>query len=253
MDLKSLSFMNVVVKNNCITLIGSIDLVNKVRDEKWGLDDFVNELIRQLEYFNGIEVNYYELGEDAFIWLQKKIECGSKLKDDIGKFIEEVELLLNCTRVGLGKFLWKEGYFINEKVFCEEVLTPLFRHMKFESVKYNHGVNEFGKDYILSEITKINSTRYYGVQVKAGNIDGGVNSQIDNILCQIKDAFEMPFYLSNINQQHYISELYVIISGKYTLNAKNKIQCKLQRGTYGTVHFLDKENIEDLIVKYWKK
>lgn len=55
-------------------------------------------------------------------------------------------------------------------MFCGEILTPLFRHMGYDSVMYNHGVNEFGKDYILTETTKINTIRYYGVQVKAGNV-----------------------------------------------------------------------------------
>lgn len=44
--------------------------------------------------------------------------------------------------------------------------------MGFESIIFNHGTKEFGKDYILSEMTKIGKIRYYGVQVKAGNIEG---------------------------------------------------------------------------------
>ncbi|MBD5498531.1 MAG: hypothetical protein HDR11_12360 [Lachnospiraceae bacterium] len=90
------------------------------------------------------------------------------------------------------------------------------------------------------------------LQVKVGNIDGGVNSQIDNIIYQIKDAFEIPFVFKNENKQSYISELYIIISGRFTSNAKEKIRYKISKGIYGAVHFLDKEDIESLIVKYWR-
>ena len=108
------------------------------------------------------------------------------------------------------------------------------------------------KIYWEKEVTKIGTFRYYGVQVKAGNIDGGVNSQIDNIIYQIRDAFEIPFIFKNANEQSYISELYIIISGRFTSNAKEKIRYKISKGIYGSVHFLDKEDIENLIVKYWK-
>lgn len=64
--------------------------------------------------------------------------------------------------------------------------------MGFLTVKFNHGTKEFGKDYLLSEATKFN-IRYYGVQDKADNVDGGVNSKIDEIISQIQDAFLMPF------------------------------------------------------------
>lgn len=99
-------------------------------------------------------------------------------------------------------------------------------------------------------MTKIGKIRYCGVQVKAGNIEGGVNSQIDNILYQIKDAFEMPFSFKDENKQCFISELYIIISGTFTSNAKEKIRYKIPKGFYGAVHFLEKEDIENLIVKY---
>lgn len=67
--------------------------------------------------------------------------------------------------------------------------------MGFESVIFNHGSKEFGKDYILTEMTKINTFRYYGVE---------------------------------------------------------KIRYKISKGIYGAVRFLDKEDIENLIIKYWK-
>lgn len=249
-ELKSILFLFLEVRKNQMWLIASIELLDKVRDDKWGLNDFLEELKKQLKYFKDIKINYYELGEDAFIWLEEPLYPSYSLEKNITVFAKNINELLESVKIGLGKNLLGERHFTSEKLFCEEILTPLFRHMGFESVIFNHGSKEFGKDYILTEMTKINTFRYYGVQVKAGNIDGGVNSQIDNIIFQIRDAFEMPFVFKNENK--YISELYIIISGRFTSNAKEKIRYKSSKGIFGAVHFLDKEDIENLIVKYWR-
>lgn len=251
-DFKSVSLLYIEVRDKHISLIGSFDLMPRVRDDKWGLNDFVGGIKEQLKYYPSISINYYEFGEDAFMWLEKQIASNIDLEESINCFIKEIEEIINNTRIAMSSFLWKEEYFENERIFCEEVLTPLFRHMEFNEVIFNHGTNEFGKDYILSEISKINNLRYYGVQVKAGNIDGGVNSQIDNLIYQIRDAFEMPFNMKNGDHQCYISELIIVISGKFTSNAKEKIRYKVPKGIYGAVHFLDKEDIENLVMKYWR-
>ena len=250
-ELKSILFLFLEVRKNQMSLIASVELLDKVRDDKWGLNDFLEELKKQLKYFEDVKINYYELGEDAFIWLEEPLYSSYNLERNIADFAKDINELLESVKIGLGKNLLGERHFTSEKAFCEDILTPLFRHMGFESVTFNHGSKEFGKDYILTEITKINTFRYYGVQVKAGNIDGGVNSQIDNIIYQIKDAFEIPFF-NNENKQSYISELYIIISGRFTSNAKEKIRYKISKGIYGAVHFLDKEDIDSLIVKYWR-
>ncbi len=250
-ELEDISFLFIEIRRNQIWLIASVELLDKVCDDKWGLNDFVEELKNQLKFFENVDINYYELGKDAFIWLEEPLYSSSNLEKNIVEFVRDVNGLLKSVKIGLGKNVF-ERCCISEKIFCEEILTPLFRHMRFENVIYNHGANEFGKDYILAEMMKINNIRYCGVQVKVGNVDGGVNSQIDNIINQIKDAFEMPFVLKNENRNIYISELYIVISGKFTSNAKEKIRYKISKGIYGAVHFLDREDIENLIVKYLK-
>lgn len=249
-QLKSISYLFFEIKNSQISVLASVELVDKVLDDKWGLNDFVDELKKQLKYYNGIKINYIELGKEAFIWLEKSLSSSYDLEKNVIRFVEEINELLDSTKIGLGRYLLEERHLISEKIFCKEILTPLFRRMGFEGIIFNHGVREFGKDYILFERTKIGKIRYYGVQVKAGNIEGGVNSQIDNIICQIKDAFEMPFFLKDENKQCFISELYIIISGRFTSNAKEKIRYKIPKGFYGAVHFLEKEDIENLLVKY---
>lgn len=249
-ELKSILYLFFEIINGQISIIASVELVNEVVDEKWSLSDFVNELKRQLKHFKDIKIRYFELEIDAFIWFERLFSSSHNLEKKTSSFAEQINELLESTRKGLRRNTLKERHFASEKVFCEEILTPLFRHMGFENVIFNHGVREFGKDYILSEITKMNTIRYYGVQVKVGNIKGGVNSQIDNIIYQIKEAFEIPFSFKDEEQKHYISELYIITNGKFTANAKEKIRYKIPKGIYGAVHFLDQEDIENLIAKY---
>lgn len=80
---ETISFLLLEVRNNNIKLIGSIDMVAQVRDYKWSLNDYVCELKRQLQYYSDIELNYYELGEEAFMWLETEINTNISLHESI--------------------------------------------------------------------------------------------------------------------------------------------------------------------------
>lgn len=71
---------------------------------------------------------------------------------------------------------------------------PLFRKLGFVNVKYNHGNKEFGKDVTFARRTEFDEYEYYGVQVKFGDVSGGANGDINELITQAKDAFSMPFY-----------------------------------------------------------
>lgn len=126
-ELKSILYLFVEIRNCQISIIASVDLVDKVRDERWGLNDFVNELNRQLKYYKDIKINYCELGEDAFIWLEKRLPSRYNLEKSVAGFTKEINELLQSTKMGLGKNFLEERHLTCEKVFCEEILTPLFR------------------------------------------------------------------------------------------------------------------------------
>jgi hypothetical protein len=148
---------------------------------------------------------------------------------------------------------WRPDYENNESLFCTEVLSPLLRRMGFVSVRYLHGVREYGKDFTFSEVSPFSHLRHYGLQAKAGHISGEVNSAIDEIIGQAKDAFAMPYYELGSREPRYISTFVVAISGKFTANAKEKIVHKLPSGLIGSVYFLDRENIIELIDRHWRK
>ncbi|MCW4048109.1 MAG: restriction endonuclease [Candidatus Bathyarchaeota archaeon] len=135
----------------------------------------------------------------------------------------------------------------DEKKFTLEVVLPLLRKMDFVDVKYNHGTREYGKDVTFSENNKFVIRKNYAIQLKAGNISGKAGGEIDIIIGQIDDAFSMPYYDTSSRESRYISELLIIISGRFTDNAKEKIIEKVRQRN---VSFLDIDKIEELLSKY---
>src|SRR5690242_14945671 len=123
--------------------------------------------------------------------------------------------------------------------------------MGFLSVRYTHGVREYGKDFTFSELTLFGVMRHYGLQAKAGDVSSGVNSAIDELIGQADDAFKMPYYEIASTELRYISTFIVAISGRFTSNAKDKIVQKVPRGASGSLLFLDRQLILELIGRYW--
>lgn len=64
---------------------------------------------------------------------------------------------------------------------------------------------------------------FWAAQVKFGNVAGAANAEIDALLAQIDDAFKMPYYDLYTKQRQRIAKLSIIISGKFTENAIEKI------------------------------
>ncbi len=136
-------------------------------------------------------------------------------------------------------------------LFCREILEPLLRRMNFLFVRYTHGRKEYGKDFTFSENTSFGGLRHYGLQAKAGSVSGGVNAQIDELIGQVEDAFSMPFYELGSTDKRFISTFVVAISGHFTENAREKIVEKIPGTLLGSIWFLDRTRINELIERYW--
>lgn len=157
----------------------------------------------------------------------------------------------NVTIVLLGGPKWKPEYEKDEVLFCREILEPLLRRMGCRNVRCTHGKKERGRDFVFSEMTRFNDFVYYAVQAKAGNVSGGVNSDIDEILGQLDDGFKMD-YVEPGCAPVYIAVFIVAISGHFTENAEDKIRQKMPKGiSVGAVHFWDQAKILSLIRQYW--
>ena len=141
----------------------------------------------------------------------------------------------------------------DEKDFALSVVIPLLRKLGFSNVRYNHGRREFGKDIIFSRKTEFDDFEFWGAQVKYGDISGGANSEIDLIISQIDDAFKVPFYSVYTRRKERISKLLIVISGRYTENAIEKICEKIESyAIKNNVVFIDGEKINTIVEKFRK-
>ncbi|MFZ6664632.1 hypothetical protein [Peijinzhouia sedimentorum] len=232
------------------------DDLTENKDNKWAPLAFYIALEKECEHLDNVEIKRYEVQEGLAFNSSMKIRVIFQIGDLIGKSLKESKIIVFNTirrvEISLGNFKWQDAFHKDEKLFSTELILPLLRKMNFSFVHYNHGKKEYGKDFTFKEMDKFGQIRNYGMQVKAGDVSGKVNSTIDEILGQITDAFSMPFYDVNSKSPQYISSFVVAISGKFTENSKEKIMHKINKGLIGSVYFLDKEMIIELIEKNWK-
>lgn len=141
----------------------------------------------------------------------------------------------------------------DEQDFTLSVVIPLLRKLGFSNVRYNHGRREFGKDIIFSRKTEFGDFEFWGAQVKYDDISGGANSEIDLIISQIDDAFKVPFYDVYTKRKERISKLLMVISGRYTENAIEKICEKIESyAVKNNVVFIDGEKLNTIVEKFRK-
>jgi len=219
----------------------------------WSYDAYARALVAQARQ-SGIESEY---GADSSVeGVQFNFafdsQCSCTLREMIAQaagtlceIIQDAELSLS------GGPIWEKAYETDERLFCEKVLVTLLRKMGFLSVRYTHGRKEYGKDCIFSELTRFGELRHYGLQAKAGSVSGSANSEVKEILGQIGEAFEMPYYEVGERTPRYISSFIVAISGHFTENAVEKIREMMPKGAIGSVYFWDREKILSLIAQNW--
>jgi len=226
---------------------------NKYWEGRYGLATFITAINEQLAHHDNWTTTNIELEDDwKGITLRRVIAYGDPLQSSILGAASDLKALLHSAEVALSGLPWREEFSADEDAFCRELLHPLLRRMGFLLVRYTHGKKEYGKDFTFSEITPFGNHRHYGLQAKAGNVSGGVNAAIDELLGQVSDAFSMPYYEIGSKEQRYISTFIIAISGSFTENAREKIVEKMPKGCIGSVYFLDRERITELVERYWK-
>jgi hypothetical protein len=227
---------------------------NKYWNEHFGLSTFISAIQDQVAFLNDWEVSHIDLEDDyKSISLRHIIPSGCRIHDSVVVAADQVKAIMRWAEVALSGLKWEKLYETDEAAFCGEVLYPLLLRMEFCFVRYRHGTKEYGKDFTFSEPTRFGNLRHYGLQAKAGNISGEVNSEIDKLLGQVTDAFGMPYYEIGSKDPCYISTYLIAISGRFTENAREKIVEKMPKGLIGSVYFLDRPRIEELVVRYWHK
>ena len=61
----------------------------------------------------------------------------------------------------------------------------------------------------------------------------------------------MPYTEIGSAEPRYIATFIIAISGRFTDNAKEKIANKINPGLHGSVYFLDRDTLDELIERYW--
>jgi hypothetical protein len=249
---KSFSFTSLKKIKNKVVIEFEVD--EGYFESTWSMPTYftaMGDISLQFPEFSKMELS--EGGPNGYFFTMLYQDSGEgKIKNCFERSKKQLIKLCKATELSLANFKWKKQYENNESLFTIEILLSLLRKMKFLSIRYNHGTREYGKDITFSELDKFGLIKNYGVQVKAGNISGSVNSQVDEIIGQINDAFKMPYYTVESRSPKYISFFIIIISGKFTDNAKEKIMEKIDPSILGTIYFFDKEKIIELVEKYWK-
>jgi len=220
-------------------------------NHKYSVVTYGNKMAEVIRNWRGHEnivfENTDEDGENFDIWYRVSFDTHAAIKDIVAHIINLEKEFVGQTEIALDKGSIKKNALKNEEKFSFNVLLPLFRSMGYQDVQYNHGPREFGRDITFSDIDKLGIRRNFGVQVKAGNLTGEANSELDGLIGQIDDALGMPHLNIYSRESRYITDLIIAISGKFTGNASEKICEKTQRKN---VHFLDIDKIQELAERY---
>jgi hypothetical protein len=164
------------------------------------------------------------------------------------QIVEEIDGAADL-RVGVEP--WKPGDAQDERDFTLRMVLPIVRKLGFQNVRYHHGKREFGRDVLFARFTEFQELEHWAAQVKFGDVNGGASSEVDYILGQIDDAFKMPFHDLYTRQQQRISKIAIIISGRFTENAIEKICEKIgSHAVRNNIVFIDGEKLQTLAERF---
>jgi hypothetical protein len=195
---------------------------------------------------------YADDGDYIFLAFSKEIEASTfdQIITISEQLIQEIEGTVELT---IGAPFKNVQDSSDEADFCLSVVIPLLRKLGFSNVRYNCGKREFGKDILFSRKTEFDDFEFWGAQIKYGDISGAANSEIDQILSQIDDAFKVSFYDVYTRQKQRISKPLLVVSGKYMENAVEKICEKIESyAIKNNVVFLDGAKIDCIAEKFRK-
>jgi Restriction endonuclease len=154
-------------------------------------------------------------------------------------------------RIGIDAFQPEPSQ--NERDFTLRTVLPILRKLGFSNVRYSHGKREYGKDIVFARFTEFGELEHWAAQVKHGDVSGATGGEIDEIFSQIEDAFRMPFYDIYTRTQVRPSKVCVIISGRFTENATEKVCEKIEsHAIRNNVIFVDEAKLSTLAERFRK-
>lgn len=230
----------------------------KYWDGKVGFSHYMETkkaIVEERENEDGdIKLDAYD-DDGAYIFMHYSSEIDCNMCDDAMQIAEQITNEIDgAAELRLGIELFKVSEAENEKDFTLRVVLPILRKLHFINVKYNHGKREYGKDIIFARLTEFDEVEHWAAQVKFGDVNGGANSDIDEILSQIEDSFKMPYYDLYTRRKVRPSKVCIIISGKFTENAIEKVCEKIEsHAIRNNIIFIDGERIDTISEKFRRK
>jgi predicted NACHT family NTPase len=147
--------------------------------------------------------------------------------------------------------------FSTERELRDKLLEPLFERMGFEVFK-THGVNEFGKDFILAKSDEIGVRRLTSVVVKKGNIGVGSSEKdrtsIETISRQVRQSFEIAYPDPVTKEQKKVHRVFFVCDGSISDNAKRVIteQWGSSKELYEqNTEFIPGEKLAQITSQHW--
>jgi hypothetical protein len=236
--------------------------VEKWSDPQWSYSSYAESLITQarrkgvLSETQTNERNGLQITDGVSFHFKEPMKANITLFELVNRILQSLSEIVTSAELSLaGGPVWEEIYEKagQESRFRDKILEPLLKNMNYLFVHNTHGDDEFGRDFILAEMTQFQVPIYYGVQAKVRNISGGANAEIDKILAQIDKAFAMPYTKlpGKSNSEIYIAAMIIATSGNFTKNAVETIRYRTPHHLNGSLYFWDKPKIQSLISHYW--
>lgn len=135
----------------------------------------------------------------------------------------------------------------NEEEFRSLFIRPLLTKLGFLSIAELDGPQEFGKDFVFSEVTPFGFMRHYAVVAKHERKLNQPGKLCETVLSQIRQAFSVSFSLPESGRNEHISSVIVMNSGNISTNAEKWLRSELNRERYGeNTHIFSSERLIQL-------
>lgn len=133
----------------------------------------------------------------------------------------------------------------NEVKNFHPFLETIFLKMPtIQKVEYTHGTNEKGADFILTKLSEeLGDTEHIGIVAKIGKITQNISSVTEQI-----DECALRRLSANGKKEIYLSEIWIVVNGTISENAKEKIYDKFKTQK---IKFVDINSLLNLAEKYF--
>ncbi len=117
------------------------------------------------------------------------------------------------------------GDAATEVEWVKAELLPMLRRVGFSMVSSQHGPQELGRDVVLTDLDRLGIVRYWGIQAKRGDI--GVGRSREELLAQLRMAYDAPVTDGASGTRAKVSGVYLIASGKVSPTARERLTTDL--------------------------